>query len=57
VAGYSLQDAPELKGGTGIGELGLAITATEGLTVDVGVKGYVGTRRGLSGTVNLTYNF
>ncbi|MDR2612708.1 MAG: autotransporter outer membrane beta-barrel domain-containing protein, partial [Deltaproteobacteria bacterium] len=45
-AGLSLLDAPELKGGTGIGELGLAITATEGLTVDVGVKGYVGTRRG-----------
>jgi hypothetical protein len=57
VAGYSLQDAPELKGGTGIGELGLAVTATEGLTVDVGVKGYAGNRRGLSGNVNLAYNF
>jgi hypothetical protein len=48
---------PELKGGTGIGELGLAVTAAEGLTLDIGVRGYVGTRRGINGTMNLTYSF
>jgi hypothetical protein len=50
-------DAPELKGGTGIGELGLSVTAAEGLTFDLGLRGYVGARRGVSGTFNLTYNF
>jgi outer membrane autotransporter protein len=50
-------DVPELEGGSGIGELGLAITASEGLTVDLGVRGYAGARRGVSGTLNLTYSF
>ncbi|MDR1037835.1 MAG: autotransporter outer membrane beta-barrel domain-containing protein [Deltaproteobacteria bacterium] len=50
-------DVPELKGGSGIGELGISVTATEGLTLDIGVRGYAGTRRGINGTMNLTYNF
>jgi outer membrane autotransporter protein len=50
-------DVPELKGGSGIGELGIAGVATEGLTLDIGVRGYAGNRRGINGTMNLTYNF
>jgi hypothetical protein len=50
-------DAPELKGGTGIGELGVSMIAVDSLTVDLGVQGYVGVRRGVSGGLRLTYNF
>jgi outer membrane autotransporter protein len=50
-------DVPELKGGSGIGELGLSISAAEQITLDIGVQGYVGTRRGISGSLSFTYNF
>jgi hypothetical protein len=50
-------DAPELKGGTGIGELGLSVTAAEGLSFELGLRGYAGARRGVSGAFNLTCNF
>jgi hypothetical protein len=55
---YGLRfEAPDLKGGTGIGELGLAIQPTDGLTVDIGLQGYVGVRQGVSGSLRFTYNF
>jgi hypothetical protein len=50
-------DVPELKGGTGSGELGLSITAAERATFDLGLQGYVGVRRGISGSLSFTYNF
>ncbi|MDR1039236.1 MAG: autotransporter domain-containing protein, partial [Deltaproteobacteria bacterium] len=48
---------PELKGGTGIGEAGLTISAAEHLTLDLGVRGYAGQRQGVTGFLNLTVNF
>jgi hypothetical protein len=50
-------EVPELKGGTGVGELGMSITATESATFDLGVQGYVGARRGVSGSLGFNYNF
>jgi hypothetical protein len=50
-------DAPELGGGTGIGELGLSVTAAEGLSFELGLRGCAGARRGVSGAFNLTCNF
>jgi hypothetical protein len=56
VSGHPI-DVPDLKGGTGIGELGLSILAAERLNLDLGVQGYAGTRQGVSGGFRLTYNF
>jgi len=52
-------DAPSLQGGTGIGELGLAMKATKDtpLSLDLGVQGYVGTREGISGSLRMRYDF
>ncbi len=51
--------APSLRGDTGIGELGLtwAPSATLPLSVDLGVQGYVGTREGVSGNLQITWEF
>ncbi len=56
--GYSI-DAPTLRGGTGIGELGLRFnsTAVSGLSADLGVQGTVGVREGITGRLNATYRF
>jgi hypothetical protein len=56
VSGYPI-DVPELKGGTGIGEIGVSFAAVERLTIDLSVQGYVGERQGVSGGLRLTYNF
>ncbi|MDR1164369.1 MAG: autotransporter outer membrane beta-barrel domain-containing protein, partial [Deltaproteobacteria bacterium] len=51
VHGHSFQ-APSLKGGTGVGELGLAIAPAAGLpllTLDLSLQGYAGEREGWSG--------
>jgi hypothetical protein len=52
-------DAPELKGNTGIGELGVHIapTSVKPLRVDIGVQGYVGERRGVSGNLAVMWLF
>jgi hypothetical protein len=50
-------DVPELKGGTGIGELGVSILPKDGLTLDIGIQGYAGVRQGISGSVRFVYNF
>jgi outer membrane autotransporter protein len=51
--------APSLQGGTGIGEIGLAFKATKTvpLSVDLGVQGYVGTREGVTGSLQVRYDF
>ena len=56
--GYSL-DAPDLKGGTGIGELGLSFkpAAGSGLSLDFGVQGYTGVREGASGSFQVKFAF
>ena len=57
VNGYSI-NAPSSEGGTGLGEIGLTLTAKDRpLLVDLGVQGYVGKREGISGMVHLRYDF
>ena len=50
---------PDLRGDTGIGEIGLTISPSESipLTVDLGVTGYVGTRGGISGSLLVKWTF
>jgi hypothetical protein len=49
--------APELKGGTGIGELGLSISPSDKFNVNLGIQGYLGRREGVSGVVQLKFLF
>ncbi|MDR0672842.1 MAG: autotransporter outer membrane beta-barrel domain-containing protein, partial [Zoogloeaceae bacterium] len=50
-------EAPELKGGTGIGELGVSVKAGKYATVEVGAQGYTGKRDGVTGSVKLKIEF
>lgn len=56
--GYDIKE-PSLRGDTGIGELGLNLQPTGELPlfVDLGVQGYLGKRRGVSGTLSLKWEF
>ena len=56
--GYSI-DSPDLKGSTGIGELGLSIkpSAALPLSFDLGVQGYVGVREGVTGSFQAKWEF
>jgi hypothetical protein len=54
--GYSIP-SPDLKGGTGIGEIGLTFLSSAGISVDLGVQGYTGIREGVSGTLQLKFEF
>jgi outer membrane autotransporter protein len=56
--GYSI-DAPSLRGGTGIGELGLALKPSSALPLsfDLGVQGYVGQREGVTGSLQVKWEF
>lgn len=56
--GYDI-DAPNLRGDTGIGELGLSLTPSVDLplTVDLGVQGYTGKREGVTGSVQVKFEF
>jgi len=58
VHGYDI-DAAELSGGTGMGELGFSLTSAKDLPlfIDLGVQGYVGTRKGVTGSIRLRYDF
>jgi hypothetical protein len=49
--------SPSLKGGTGMGELGLSVTAVEGVNLEVGIQGYAGVRQGATGGVRFNYSF
>ena len=50
-------DVPSLSGNTGILELGLSVkpSAASPWTADIGVKGYVGDRRGAAGSISVLY--
>ncbi|MDR1921579.1 MAG: autotransporter outer membrane beta-barrel domain-containing protein [Candidatus Adiutrix sp.] len=48
---------PELKGDTGIGELGLEIEAGNSVKIDLGLQGYAGQREGFSGSLGLKFEF
>jgi outer membrane autotransporter protein len=55
--GYSIK-AADLKGGTGIGEVGLIIGKPDfPLSLDLGVQGYAGTREGVTGSLQLKFEF
>jgi outer membrane autotransporter protein len=52
-------DAPDLTGGTGIGELGLTLKPSPGLPLsfDLGVQGYTGKREGVTGSLQVRLEF
>jgi outer membrane autotransporter protein len=52
-------DAPSLRGDTGIGELGVTLKPSQSLPLsfDLGVQGYTGKREGITGSLQLRYNF
>ena len=52
-------DAPELKGATGVGEIGLAVAPSKDLplSIDLGVQGYVGKREGVTGRLQVRLEF
>lgn len=56
--GYAIA-APELKGSTGIGELGLSLKPSPAspMTIDLNLHGYFGKREGVSGSLQLNWNF
>lgn len=49
--------SPSLKGNTGIAELGFKYKPTNNLTTSFGVEGYTGKREGLTGNLNIKYEF
>ena len=58
VYGYDV-NSPSFEGGTGIGELGIAMVPTDALplSLNLGVQGAVGKKRGVSGSFNVMYEF
>ncbi|MDR3351608.1 MAG: autotransporter outer membrane beta-barrel domain-containing protein, partial [Zoogloeaceae bacterium] len=56
--GYSLA-APTLKGNTTILELGFTLTpsATQPVSLDIGIQGYTGKREGVTGSFRINYRF
>ena len=56
--GYSI-DVPSLRGGTGIGELGLTWKPSQDLplSLDLGLSGYAGQREGVTGSLQLKFEF
>jgi outer membrane autotransporter protein len=56
--GYKIDD-PDLKGDTGIVEVGLTLTPsrTQPLSIDLGIQGYAGQREGASGSIRVRYEF
>ncbi|MCL2790278.1 MAG: autotransporter domain-containing protein [Desulfobulbus sp.] len=57
-SGYAI-DAPDLAGGTGIGEVGMRIKPDDDLplSINLGMQGYVGTRQGVTGSVQMKFEF
>lgn len=58
INGFST-DAPDLKGGTGIGELGFTVKpfADSGLSLDLAVQGYTGKHEGATGILQFKWEF
>ena len=50
-------DAPSLRGGTGIGELGLMVKPSSTVSIDLGAQGYVGKREGVTGALQVGIAF
>lgn len=57
VYGYGI-DAPDVTGGTGVGELGLSIRPGDGgLSLNLGIQGYTGVREGVTGSAQVQFVF
>jgi outer membrane autotransporter protein len=56
--GYAI-DTPSLRGGTGIGEFGLALTPSANLPLsfDLGAQVYTGKREGITGSLHIKFEF
>jgi len=56
--GYRI-DTPDLKGDTGIAEVGIAMKPTPNrpLTLNLGIQGYVGQQEGVTGSLRVKYEF
>ena len=56
--GFALP-APSMRGDTGIGELGLSLKPSQivPLSFDLGMQGYVGKREGVTGSLQMKYEF
>ena len=52
-------DAPDLKGDTGVGELGLTVKPVQdsGFSFDLGAQGYTGVREGVTGSLQAKFEF
>ncbi|MDR2351592.1 MAG: autotransporter outer membrane beta-barrel domain-containing protein [Deltaproteobacteria bacterium] len=50
-------NVPGLKGSTGIAEAGITVSTGTAANIDIGVQGHVGKRKGVSGNVNLKFEF
>jgi outer membrane autotransporter protein len=52
-------EAPSIKGGSGMGELGIKFTpgSTSPCGLDLGLQGYTGKRQGITGSVRLSFDF
>ena len=52
-------DAPKLRGDTGMGELGFTLKPAKDipLSFDLGVQGYVGKREGVTGSLQIRFEF
>jgi hypothetical protein len=50
---------PSLRGDTGIGELGLVLKPSKDLPLsfDFGVQGYIGKREGVTGSLQVRFEF
>jgi outer membrane autotransporter protein len=58
VYGYSI-DSPKMKGDTGVAELGVTtrLTSGGGALLDVGIQGYTGQRKGITGGASVKFEF
>ena len=55
--GYGINE-PDMSGGTGIGEIGLTMKAAGSpLSLDLGARGYLGTREGVTGSLRVRWEF
>ncbi|MDR3203461.1 MAG: autotransporter outer membrane beta-barrel domain-containing protein, partial [Deltaproteobacteria bacterium] len=52
-------DAPSLGGSTGVGEIGLSLTPSLNfpMSFDLGVQGYTGKREGVTGSLQIKFDF
>ncbi|MDR0577290.1 MAG: autotransporter outer membrane beta-barrel domain-containing protein [Candidatus Accumulibacter sp.] len=54
---HEIPNAPKLKGGTGIAELGLTLTPTRPVSIDLSLQGHAGKREGATGSLRVRYEF